>query len=564
MEMKNAEENSKDFYECDGTPSWIIVRTNLKFIEDPYYFVVLKRASFAPYLSSLLLQDYSDQVTDDTGAVKLARVEPRDVVTSSYAANSITVFWKPPLSNTEPISFYEITAVDTQDEKKIVKVFNQATNGTINNLKSFEQYQVHVSACVRGKYCGASAIISAITAPEGKNAPPSPFSPICFASSWLIRGADDAPETSLDGFSSEDCEMADPLTSTDGMFAFDKFLTTKRGLIRLGERKELTNVTVLKRTESSLLVAWHPSKQDSEPITQYKIIVSNGSSFQPSMHVLGTTAEALVNNLEPKTRYRVRISACARDNDCGFEEETTAWTTPKKPRGLQVKSVESGALSFEWDVQGDNYNSDTYEVDLFTLNASHPLQNVTLLAKERTATFKGLPSHAEFLAKVRACFFRESSHSNLCSEPATSLGVTQPDPAKVDIIERTPSSIVFRLIGPVNTSHFNYTLQVLNKPSNVFFDSQKYIFTALSLPENSMITASLLTCCKHNICSMPFKIDASTKSEGSQIRITAIVLSFLVLLLAILVAVAIGFCQRILRIVLQIRYWQEKIYALEL
>ncbi|KAM7537464.1 hypothetical protein Aperf_G00000064568 [Anoplocephala perfoliata] len=248
-----------------------------------------------------------------------------------------------------------------------------------------------------------------------------------------------------------------------------------------------TNLTVSECTESSLLVVWQPPNRNSELITQYKIILSN---TRPA-YVPGTTTKALVKNLSPKSQHRIQVSACARDKDCSIEEETTAWTTLNKPRDLQVKSVETGVLACKWNDKGNMYKVDAYELDLFEVNGSHPLQNLTLPAKGHftfKATFKDLPSHAEFSVKLRACFFTESQKlagSKICSEPAVALVITIPDPIKFNITERTTSSVIFRLIGPVNTSHFNYTLRVLNRASRVTFDSQKHTFTALSLPANT-------------------------------------------------------------------------------
>lgn len=47
---------------------------------------------------------------NDIGNVNKCTV-PRDILLTSYAANSIAVSWKPPASLNEPIPFYEITTI---------------------------------------------------------------------------------------------------------------------------------------------------------------------------------------------------------------------------------------------------------------------------------------------------------------------------------------------------------------------------------------------------------------------------------------------------------------------
>ncbi|KAM7542177.1 hypothetical protein Aperf_G00000013636 [Anoplocephala perfoliata] len=272
--------------------------------------------------------------------------------------------------------------------------------------------------------------------------------------------------------------------------------------------------------------------------------------------------ECTFEHLSPNTGYEFEFFRCstAKPTLCSSPSQRRGqfYTLPEKPRDLRVKPLENRALACEWNTEDDNYEVDAYEIDLFTVNDSQPLQNLTLPAKVHFAMFKDLPSHTEFLVKLRSCFFDEHSESNLCSEPITALALTNPDPAKFEIVERTASSIVFGLVGPVNTSHFNYTLWVSNSTSRVSFDSQNHTFTALALSANSMVTASLVTCCKHNICSTPFKVDAFTKSKDSQFYIAAALPSFLGFLLLFLFLIAFLFRQRILRLARLMCNKQEK------
>ncbi|VDO10423.1 unnamed protein product [Rodentolepis nana] len=215
-------------------------------------------------------------------------------------------------------------------------------------------------------------------------------------------------------------------------------------------------------SESSFLLNWQPPKLNSEGITKYKIQLNS----QPPQFTPSATTKALIKRLNPTTMYRVKISACSRQNDCGMWEEAIAWTTP---RNLQ-------------------------EVD-------NPLQIEShILPKEsQFFEYETPKSHTEYTVMLRACFYYENSTKFLCSLAASAQVITLPRAVKYIVFERTPSSIALQLLGPIDESHFNYTLQVTR------------IFNVTSLPANSEVTASLVTCCRHNLCSSSFDSATFTK-----------------------------------------------------
>uniref|UniRef100_A0A158QG19 Protein-tyrosine-phosphatase n=1 Tax=Hymenolepis diminuta TaxID=6216 RepID=A0A158QG19_HYMDI len=271
--------------------------------------------------------------------------------------------------------------------------------------------------------------------------------------------------------------------------------------------EEPANVTISESSENSFLVKWQPPKRNSEEITHYKIQMDPESV----LYFSGAKTEAMIKDLKPTTMYRVNVFACSRENDCGLGEVTTVWTTPRQPSGLRLMPLKNGTLFCEWNEHSKDDRISYYKVDFQEVNEPLRTKSHNLTEESHFLEYKNPKSHMEYLVKLRACFQYGDSKKFLCSLPSTAQAITKPRTPEFTVIERTPSSIAFQLNGPVDVLHFNYTLQVVNRSSEVIFNSQTNIFNATLLPANSKITASLVTCCKHNLCGSPFNKFAFTK-----------------------------------------------------
>ncbi|VUZ40982.1 unnamed protein product [Hymenolepis diminuta] len=458
---------------------------------------------------------------------------PSDITVINYTASSLSVAWKAPALNTELLTSYKIIMTESEKTVKTVDVPTAILHWTVNDLKPFTLYWIRVSACARNSQCGDFVSTYATTAPEAPTLTiPSDrtaetivisFSP----TTVLKKGSYIAKIFQKDGQSMESNKVKCEENRQRCVFknlspnsayviriqvcskSYNKVVCSEYSpsVTLYTKPDKPANVTISESSENSFLVKWQPPKRNSEEITHYKIQMDPESV----LYFSGAKTEAMIKDLKPTTMYRVNVFACSRENDCGLGEVTTVWTTPRQPSGLRLMPLKNGTLFCEWNEHSKDDRISYYKVDFQEVNEPLRTKSHNLTEESHFLEYKNPKSHMEYLVKLRACFQYGDSKKFLCSLPSTAQAITKPRTPEFTVIERTPSSIAFQLNGPVDVLHFNYTLQVVNRSSEVIFNSQTNIFNATLLPANSKITASLVTCCKHNLCGSPFNKFAFTK-----------------------------------------------------
>ena len=82
--------------------------------------------------------------------------------------------------------------------------------------------------------------------------------------------------------------------------------------------------------------------------------------------------------------------------------------------------------------------------------------------------------------------------------------------------ERNSSSVVFNLANQMDAKHvINYTVTVITNVTRIMpCDVRRETCTVVGLAANSKLDVSLITCCEHNLCSLPTEVTVYTKPEG--------------------------------------------------
>lgn len=94
---------------------------------------------------------------------------PYDFAVINYTESSLTLFWRPPVSSSNTISFYQIEVFDKDGgfyKEKIV-YFDELEEEILEELKPFEQYEIRLHSCSAVDLCSDPVTVYAATAPKG-------------------------------------------------------------------------------------------------------------------------------------------------------------------------------------------------------------------------------------------------------------------------------------------------------------------------------------------------------------------------------------------------------------
>uniref|UniRef100_A0A915ETC3 Protein-tyrosine-phosphatase n=1 Tax=Echinococcus canadensis TaxID=519352 RepID=A0A915ETC3_9CEST len=451
--------------------------------------------------------------------------------------NSLLVFWHDP-PKIDAANFL-IKVWETQLPSNMLYEYVPASNSIgllFKNLKAYTNYSVTVTDYQSGKWV-ALAAVSSHTFPKQPDAPsfsgstadtlvvtipqnwpnffytaevltaesdslPSRRTVACNATANACRFEGLRPNTGY-RITLQNCSQTDPLLCSQKSDESHIFYT---------KPKEPRNLVLTNITSTSITAIWMSPKSNNQTISKFTVTAVDAVGNGTSQIVPSISSHYTFEDLQPTTWYRVSVIACARNDDCGLPAEATAWTLPQEPSNLHVYATGKGQLACEWQPPSKRNIVDGYQLSLhdgvgFTLQ-----QRKDFTATQLHTVLANLSHHRTYHVNLRACFKATDTGKSICSQGVNAAATTNPDPLPFTIADRTATSLDFHFTPyGGDREHFNYTLMLKGREEKFACDATKARCQVNGLPANSKIEASLVTCCKHRLCSLQSDLVAYTK-----------------------------------------------------